>query len=100
MLNSLLHLRQLMSARDETWGKGAGPLKSGIPVVLRSTISLRWAKVVKMYALAWSAVAPRCLALLNKLSTQPCPVIRPVHPDSLYPLPSLPTPFNCFPLSP
>ena len=39
ILNSLLHLRQLMSARDELWGKGAGPLRRGIPVVLRSAIS-------------------------------------------------------------
>jgi hypothetical protein len=38
MLNSLLHLRQLISAREELCGGGAGPLKRGIPVVLRSVI--------------------------------------------------------------
>ena len=30
-----------MSARDETCGKGAGPLRRGIPVVLRSAISVK-----------------------------------------------------------
>jgi hypothetical protein len=56
MLNSLLHLRQLVSARNELWGEGAGPLRRGIPVVLRSAMEMG---EVKLYA---SAVARRHFA--------------------------------------
>lgn len=81
MLNSLLHLRQLVSARKELWGDGAGPLRRGMPVVVRSAMMMSEDKSLH---LAHVVLKPRGhLALLNKPSTQFYPVLEPVRTRSL-----------------